>query len=246
MKNFELIGLSYQMALRRQLDVVANNVANMNTTAFKGESMVFQDHLVRTNSADKSARKLSFVRDLATVRDIDAGRTEPTGGELDLAISGKGYFAVQTASGERYTRNGHFKINLEGQVVSAQGHPLLTEGDGTLTLQPGEKDITIAKDGTLSTNLGQKGKIKLVSFANEQELKQVGDSLYTTQQKPEPAASDSKILQGSIEQSNVRPVLEITKMMSLVRTYEQVSQAMNKAGDLSSEAIRELGRTPQA
>ena len=97
MENLQLIGLSQQMALRRQLDVVANNVANMNTTAFKGESTVFEEHLVRTMSADKTARKIAFVRDIATVRDVTEGRIEQTGGPLDLAIAGDGYFAVSTA-----------------------------------------------------------------------------------------------------------------------------------------------------
>jgi flagellar basal-body rod protein FlgF len=245
MENTQLIGLSYQMALRRQLDVVANNIANMNTTAFKGESMVFEEHLVKTLSTDKTARNLAFVHDLATIRDTSEGRTETTGGALDLAISGPGYFAVGTAEGERYTRNGHFKLDPEGRVVTEDGHPLLNaDGDG-FQLEPGEKDLTIAHDGSFTTSAGQKGKVKLAAFAHEQELKKVGESLYASDEKPE-AVSGSDILQGIVEQSNVRPVIEITKMMNLVRTYEQVAQAMSQASDLNKEAIKELGQTPQA
>lgn len=245
MENTQLIGLSYQMALRRQLDVVANNIANMNTTAYKGESMVFQEHLVKTLSTDRTAQSLAFVRDLATIRDTGEGRIENTGGTLDLAISGSGYFAVKTAEGERYTRNGHFKLDADGRVVTEDGHPLLNQDGSEFQLEPGEKDITIARDGSFSTSAGQKGKVKLVSFTHEQEMKKVGDSLYSSDETPAPATSSS-ILQGAIEQSNVRPVIEITKMMNLVRTYEQVAQAMSQANDLSKEAVKELGQTPQA
>jgi flagellar basal-body rod protein FlgF len=242
MENLQLIGLSYQMALRRELDVVANNIANMNTTAFKGEATVFQEHLVKTLSTDPTARKLAFVRDLATIRDTDEGRIETTGGSLDLAISGNGYFAVGTAAGERYTRNGHFKLDPEGRVVNEEGHPLLSQDGGNFQLEPGEKDLTISRDGSFSTHSGLKGKVKLVSFQNEQALKKVGDSLYATDEKPDPLKG-SEVLQGSVEQSNVRPVLEITKMMNLVRTYEQVAQAMTQAADLNKQAIKELGQT---
>jgi flagellar basal-body rod protein FlgF len=233
------------MALRRQLEVVANNVANLNTNAFKGESTVFEEHLVRTQSADKTARKLSFVRDIATVRDVTEGRVAQTGSPLDLAISGQGYFAVSTADGERYTRNGHFEIGPDGKVVNGQGHELLSSDGSTFSLEPTEGQISVARDGSFSTNLGLKGKVKLVTFADEQEMKKVGESLYGTDQKPE-AATKSGILQGSIEQSNVQPVLEVTKMMDLVQTYEQVTQAMNQADDLNKEAVKELGQVPNS
>lgn len=239
----QLIGLSYQMALQRQLEVVANNVANMNTTAFKGEATLFEQHLVKTLSTDPTARKLTFVRDLGTLRDTGEGRIERTGGALDLAISGSGYFAVGTAAGERYTRNGHFKLDPQGRIVNEAGHPLLSEDGSTFQLEPTEKDLTIARDGSLSTSQGQKGKVKLVGFSNEQAMKKVGDSLYSSDEAPQ-AQKKSDILQGSIEQSNVQPVLEITKMMNLVRTYEQVSQAMSQANDLNKEAIKELGQVP--
>ena len=242
MENMQLIGLSYQMALRRQLEVVANNVANMNTTAFKGESTMFEEHLVKTLSADPTARKLAYVRDVATIRDVQEGRTDQTGGTLDLAIAGPGYFAVGTAQGERYTRNGHFKLDPDGRIVNEEGHPLLGEDGSTFQIDPTEKDITIARDGSLSTSLGQKGKVKLVGFTNEQDMKKIGDSLYSSEETPQPE-KDGSILQGSIEQSNVRPVIEITKMMDLVRTYEQVTQAMSQANDLNKEAIKELGKT---
>lgn len=242
MENLQLIGLSYQMALRRQLDVVANNIANMNTTAFKGESTVFEEHLVRTLSKEPAARRLAFVRDVATIRDSDVGRIEVTGSQLDLAISGPGYFAVDTAQGERYTRNGHFKLDAEGRVVTEDGHPLLGEDGSPFQLQPGEKDITIARDGSFSTSLGPKGKVKLVGFENEQELEKIGASLYASEQEAEPL-KNSDILQGSVEQSNVRPVIEITKMMQLVRTYEQVAKAMSQADELSRQAIKDLGET---
>ncbi len=109
METTTLIALSRQGGLRRQLDVVANNIANMNTTGFKGERMMFVEHLVKSQESGKLlGTKLSFARDIATMLDVSEGPMETTGNPLDLAITGEGYFVIQTENGERYTRNGRF------------------------------------------------------------------------------------------------------------------------------------------
>src|SRR6185312_9857675 len=124
MQNALLIGLSRQVALSRELDVVANNIANLNTTGFKADGSLFEEFL---NSAarDESNERLSFVRDRATWTDMSPGGTDRTGNALDVAINGDGYFAVQTQRGVRYTRNGSFQINPTGQLVTAEGDPVL-------------------------------------------------------------------------------------------------------------------------
>ena len=127
MENTLFVALSRQVTLRRQMDVVANNIANMNTTGFKGEKMMFVEHLVRSKSDEnKLGDTLNYVRDIATVRDTTKGNISQTGNPLDLAITKEGYFAIETATGEQYTRNGRFQLDATGQLVNQSGHSVLS------------------------------------------------------------------------------------------------------------------------
>jgi len=245
MENLLLIGMSQQLAMRRQMDILANNIANMNTTAFKSESVLFEQHLVKTDSAERPARSLAFVRDVATIRNLTEGRSEPTGNPLDLAIVGQGFFTIGTSEGTRYTRNGHFMLDPEGRLVTGEGDAVLDADGNEITIQPGETGLTITRDGSISTSAGPKGRIGLVSFENEAEMKKIGTSLYDTSQRTEPSTS-AQVIQGTLEQSNVEPVIEVTKMMQLLRNYQEVSSVMQRADELSRQAIKEAGQIPQA
>src|SRR6185437_12089555 len=182
MQNALLIGLSRQVALARELDVVANNIANMNTTGFKADGSLFEEFL---NSAARSSTnsRVSFVRDRATWTDMSGGPTERTGNALDVAINGNAFFAVQTQRGVRYTRNGSFQINPTGQLVTAEGDPVLGDG-GPITLQQTDRQISISADGTISVREGnsksdsQRGKLRLVSFANPRQLQKDGNGTF--------------------------------------------------------------------
>ena len=117
MENASLVGLSRQIALQRELDVVANNIANLNTTGFKADNVVFQEHLMpvaRANQFRGNDRQVSFVQDRATWLDLSQGPVQQTGNPLDVAISGNAFLTVQTPRGERYTRNGALQINNPG------------------------------------------------------------------------------------------------------------------------------------
>src|SRR6185312_11727364 len=152
MENATYVALSSQMAIQRQMDVVANNLANASTPAFKGEEMLFSQYLVRP-SGQRSP--IAFVQDAGTVRDLREGPITQTGNPLDLAISGQGYFAVQTPLGVRYTRNGHFQLDSQGQIVTSQGYPVLTNSGQPLVVPANTHGITVATDGTVS--VGQDG-----------------------------------------------------------------------------------------
>ena len=146
MNNALLIGLSRQTALRRELDVVANNLANINTTGFKADGAVFGEFLqdkARTQQAGE-ARRLSFVQDRMSWHDFGQGTIHPTGNPLDVAIDGDGMLVVQTANGERYTRNGALQLNNLGELVTSTGDKVLGDG-GVIVLQNTDRDIEIAR-----------------------------------------------------------------------------------------------------
>jgi flagellar basal-body rod protein FlgF len=247
-ENSFLVGLSQQMAANRAMEVIANNLANLSTPAFKRESVQFEQYVVpvpATETEGGDTVDVSFVLDRGVARDLSEGRFEPTGSKLDVAIVGSGYFVVQTPDGERYTRNGHFKLDDQGQVVTDDGYQVQSDG-GAITLQPQDGELRVAADGTLSTDLQLLGKLRIVGFADERALKKTGASLYDPGGQPAQASATARVRQGMVEKSNVEPVIEIARMIEIMRAY-QTSADLTKSGeDLLKQANEKLGAVPGA
>lgn len=242
MENSQLIGLSRQAMLRRQLDVIANNLANMNTLGFKGEDLLFQEYLMpRAQSRDFTGRDRipSFVQDRQMVNDFTAGGIVTSGNPLDVAIDGDGWFTVQGPDGDLYTRAGNFSLDSTGMLVNGDGYPVMS-GSGTLTFTPDETDIHIASDGTISSSEGVKGQLRLVRFDNLDELVRAGGTAFSGGQ-PIPATGQ-RVVQGAVEKSNVLPVVEITRLIDVTRAYTSVAKTLADSSQLTSEAIDQLGR----
>jgi flagellar basal-body rod protein FlgF len=241
MQNAQLISLSRQIALQRQMDVVANNIANMNTTGFKAEDMLFEEFvapIARDNDFIGSDRPVSFVQDWATMHDLSAGAIMQTGNPLDVALQGEGFFAVDTPAGERWTKSGAFQINAEGLLVTLDGNPVMGDG-GEIRFDATETDITIGSDGTVSTSAGAKGAIRIVEFANEQELAREGNNLYSGG-TPLPNAG-TRAVQGALEKSNVSGVAQMTEMIRVQRAYQSLASMVEKQDDIQAQAIKRLG-----
>ena len=240
MENTAIIALSRQAQLKRQMDVVAHNIANMNTTAFKGEKMLNIPFAVRSRGGETIfGDRLAFVRDIATVHDFTEGRFEPTGNTFDLAIHGDGFFVVDTENGQRYTRNGHFRLDDTGQLVTQIGDPVLSEGGQPFFLSPEDTQITIARDGTLSTENGELGRIQVVRFENPQQMEQNSDALFSTEAAGEPVERPD-IVQGMLEGSNVEGIIEMTNMITVQRSYSGVSKIIEREDERMRRMIREL------
>jgi flagellar basal-body rod protein FlgF len=244
MDNALLVGLSRQMALRRELDVIANNIANMNTSGFKQEQVMFEQYLdptARHEYFPGGDRRISFVIDRATVQDFSQGPLNRTEAPLDVALDGQGFFAVQTPNGERYTRAGNLHINAQGQLVNPSGHPVLGQG-GPITFEPNDTNITIANDGTISTPNGDRGKLRIVRFPNPSQLTQQGDSLWAAPAGVTPQVADAttRAVQGALEKSNVQAVREINRMMEITRAYSNVSNMQQRTDELRRKAIEKL------
>src|SRR5260221_3959164 len=237
MQAASYIALSSQLALHRQMDVIANNMANSSTPAFKAERMLFAEFLKR----GAANQPLSFVQDLGTMRDPKQGPIARTGNSLDLALQGDGYLKVETPLGIRYTRNGRFQLDGSGQVVTAQGYPVLGDGDRPLSVPTDAQDITVTRDGTLSTPQGEAGRISIVRFDNERDLVPASGGLYVTEALPTPA-SDTVIVQGMIEESNVEPIIEMTRMMTISHNFNFAKDLGDSESDRTRSAIDKLGK----
>ena len=254
MANNFLIALSWQTAMRRELEVVANNVANLSTTGYKNDHAQFSEFLMPGARADQFAgpdRRVSFVQDRGTWHDFSQGAFQQTGGPLDTAIDGDGFFVVQTPRGERYTRNGAFQLNNVGELVTSNGDRVLGDG-GPIVLQTTDRDIVVTSDGTIKVREGlsltsdsTRGKLRLVSFANPQALRKDGASTYSAPVgvQPRPAEKTS-VAQGVIEKSNVHSVLEMTRMIEITRKYTEVANMVQQQSDMRRTAIQQLAEVP--
>lgn len=245
MDNALRIGLSRQMALKTRMNVIANNLANINTAGFKRDTVHMEEfrmpvaQMTELRGQDKA---LSYVHDRAVLNNMSAGSMKQSGNELDVAINGKGWFTVNTPAGERYTRNGEFKLNNEGTLVTNDGFPVLGSG-GPISFGPNETQITIARDGTISSSEGVKGQIRVVSFNDEQNLNKEGFNLFKTDEQPTPVEQPN-LMQGMIEGSNVRPVLELTTMIETTRAYVNQAQLLKKSEELKTDAMNKLAQVP--
>ncbi len=246
MENALIVGLSRQVVLKRQMDVLANNLANMNTAGYKAGTLLFEKHLqsnAQMNDMTGQDKQISFVLDTSIYRSFEEGGFEQTNNDLDVAISGEGWLVVQTPDGDRYTRNGQLKLDAEGQLVTPAGHPVMGEG-GAITFSEQDTSIVIARDGTISTSQGDKDRLRVVQFENNASLKKQGDTLFSTAQQPAPT-ENARILQGVIETSNVKPIAELSRMIETVRAYTSMAQTMKQSQDLRRDAIEQLGTPPR-
>lgn len=242
MENALLVGLSRQMALARELDVIANNVANIGTNGFKSRSARFNEFLMPVASAEafqSPDRRLSFVIDKGTPIDLSQGAVERTGNPLDVALRGDNYLVVQTPNGERYTRAGSLAVNAQGQLVTQTGLPVLGEG-GPIQFGPGETDAKIAADGSVSTDQGVRGKLRQVRFDNPRALNSDGNNLFSSTAAALPAGTLARVEPGAIEGSNVKAVIEMTRLMEVQRAYQGIANMISKSDELRSKAIARL------
>ncbi len=256
MENALLIGVSRQMALERELDVVANNIANVTTNGFKADRPVFQEYLTpvaRENRFPAPDRQLSFVYDRGSWHDFRQGPIQTTGNPLDIAIDTNAFLVVQTPAGERYTRSGSLQLNSQGQVVTADGSVVLGE-NGPIVIQQYDHDIQVAPDGRVTVIEGNntrtesiRGRFRLVTFSDPQQLQKDGATNFLAPAGlvPQPMAStDMHVIQGAVEKSNVNGVQEMTRMIDITRTYAHIANLLQAESDLRRSAIEKLADVP--
>jgi flagellar basal-body rod protein FlgF len=240
--NTLYVGLSRQMVLRREMDVIANNIANADTTGFKVESLMVRTEAQAPARMVDGPRPVKFVLDDGVARDFSQGAMRQTGGTFDLALEGKGFFRVETPVGERYTRDGRFTISPEGQLMTQSGDAVAGEG-GEVVIDPTRGPVSIAADGTVSQNGERVAKIAVFTFDDRSVLaKDQGNLLKNTSNAQPTADTATQVRQGMLEGSNVNPILQITRMIEVSRAYEGLVRSMENTADLSRRAVERLGR----
>ena len=251
MENALLVGLSRQMTLERQLDVISNNIANVNTNGYKSDQSLFEEFL-RTGAHEdnfkRDDRRVSYVQDRGTYRDFAQGALQLTNNPLDVAIDGSGFLAVQAPGGERYTRDGNLQINNLGQLVTHDGYAVLGQ-NGPIVFQPTDHDINNSPDGTITVLEGVsrtdsiRGKLRLASFTDAQALLKQGNNLFASDGGAQ-ADLQSTFRQGYVEKSNVNAVIEMSRMIEVTHTYANIANLLQQQSDLHKTAINQLADVP--
>jgi len=240
--NSLYIGLSKQLTLKRQMDIVANNIANQDTTGFKVENLIVQEYPKAPAATEGGPKPLKFVYDLGVSRDFNAGTMQKTGNPLDMAVEGDAFFTINTPDGPRYTRDGRFTLDPTGRLVTQAGNPVVGEG-GDILVDRQLGEITVSRDGVISQGNQRLTRLNLSRFGAVSGLEKTGDGLFlNANNQPVLAATNASVHQGSLEGSNVNTILQITEMIEVSRAYERVSKLVDQSADLSRSAVSRLGK----
>ena len=240
MDNTNYIALSRQMALWKQMDILSNNMANMNTSGFKQDQALFASYMVKTPDAlGIGSAPLYFTEDFGSFQNFAEGAIVETGNTFDLAIKGDAFFCLETKAGEMYTRKGNFTLNAEGMLVSMDGDPVLSESNEPLFFAPGESEITISENGDVITENGFVGRLKLATFADNQKLLKVAGTMFENVDGNQMVIGNDNaiVAQGAIEKSNVNPIEEMTRLINVQRSYEYVQQMIDEEHERLSNTI---------
>ncbi|SDE43601.1 flagellar basal-body rod protein FlgF [Paracoccus isoporae] len=217
MDNAIYASLTRQSGLMREMRVIANNIANAQTTGFRREGVIFAEYLSRTGP---DGNGLSMADARGRVLDLTQAGLTRTGGAFDLGLEGDGFFAVETPHGTRLTRAGAFIPSAEGELMTADGHRLLDSGLVPVQIPPGATDVAIAPDGTLSAGGAPVAEIGIFAPRDPAAMLRQGGTLFDPGPDPLDSAWATRIQQGFLEDSNVDPIAEISRMIEVQRAYE--------------------------
>lgn len=237
MDNAGYVALTRQSGLLKEMQTVANNMANISTTGFRRENVVFSE-MVQAVPVEGGSVSMAAARGRYT-SDIQGG-LEQTNGKFDFAIEGDGFFMVETPDGTRLTRAGAFTPNVDGELVDMNGNRLLDAGEAPIFIPPDAAAIAVSADGTVSADGLPVAQVAVVQPAEGAGMTRQDGVLFTLDGDFEPAP-DASVVQGFLEKSNVDPVVELTRMIEVQRVYELGQNFMSKEDERIRSAIRTLG-----
>ena len=216
----------------------------MNTPAYRRQSAVFTSYLASTpNNNALSQQQLAYTQDYGIETDTTAGPIEVTDNPMDLSIDHKGFFVVRTADGDRYTRAGRFMLDSKGQLSTADGQLVMSTSNSPIIVAPNELQFHVGQDGTVSTENATIGKVKVVTFTNEQTMRRSSGSLWEPPADQQPkAVPNPRITQGSLENSNVNPIIEMTRMIEVQRSYANTQGMLDSEDERVKQTIDVLSR----
>lgn len=236
-----MLGLQTQRVLQRRMDIAANNLANVATTGFKADALLTEEVDDTGAQATDQPRDVVFVRDVGLMRDMRQGEIAMTGNPLDVAIEGDGFFMVQGPAGTLYTRDGAFTLTGDGRLVTGDGRAVLDSGGSPIVFDAQGESPAIGRDGAIRIAGTEVGRLGVARFQRPGALEKFGENLWDAQGQPQ-TAFEGVVVQGALEGSNVRPVVELTKLIEISRAYQSAAKIVAGSDELRQRAIERLGR----
>lgn len=232
------VALSGQLALQRRLDTIANNVANSSTTGFRTENVTFESILSGARSGN-----VAYAGRGDSTFSFNSGPVQQTGNPLDVALEGDVYLAVDTPNGSALTRDGRLRISSAGDLETLSGRPILDEGGAPIQVSPTGDAIVISRDGTITQGASTVGRIGLFKLPpGARVIRGEGTSLVPeSAAEPVTASAGHGLVQGYLEGSNANPVMEMTRLIAVQRSFEQIAATIDQSDRRVSEAIKALG-----
>lgn len=237
MENSGYTTLTRQSGLIREMRIVANNIANTATSGYRQEGLVFSEYVQSVDGASSLSMGQGNVRQTS----FEQGALTQTGGTFDFAIEGDGFFLVETPEGERLTRSGAFSPNAEGDLVTMDGYRVLDAGGAPVFVPPGASDIAVSSDGTISIEGDPVGQIGVVLPVNAREMVREDGVMFRADEGYEPA-DGARVLQRFVENSNVNPILQITRMIEVQRAYEMGASFLEAEDERVRQALRAMSQ----
>ncbi|AEI96238.1 MULTISPECIES: flagellar hook-basal body complex protein [Roseobacter] len=237
MENSGYTTITRQSGLAKEMRVVANNIANAATSGFRQEGVIFSEYVKSVDGASSLSMGQADARNTSFAQ----GGLTQTGGQFDFAIEGDGFFLVETPLGERLTRAGAFSPNADGDLVTPDGYRVLDAGGAPVFIPPGAEDIAVSADGTISTNGDPVGQLGLVQPLNPQGLLREDGVMFRADEGYEPA-EQGRILQSFVENSNVNPILQLTRMIEVQRAYELGASFLEAEDERVRQAMRTISQ----
>ena len=241
MDGISILAASGMQARMQSLEMLANNLANVETGGFKADREFYSLYVGDDASPDPESGNLATVPVIEKHwTDQSPGNLRDTSNPLDFAIDGDGFFAVQTPAGKRYTRNGSFRVSRSGALTANDGNPVLALGGGQILLQPGLA-IEVLTDGTVQQGEQTLGRMELVNF-DPGALNKTGANYFAPAAGAKAKAANASVLQGKLEQSNVGSAESAVRLVAIMRQFEMLQKAMQIGNDLNTKAIQEVAR----
>ncbi|MGE0409183.1 MAG: flagellar basal-body rod protein FlgF [Amphiplicatus sp.] len=242
MENAITAGLARQIVLARALEATANNIANQSTAGFKSDHVAFREYLAEIGGEAAGDNLISLVYDPDSYTDFSAGGLEPTYSPFDFAIDGDGFFGVETGEGLRYTRDGRFTLNADGELVTRGGARVLDAGGAPVLVDPEAGPLLLTPDGALQQSNSEIASLGVFRFDDRAALEKRGDNLFAAASEAIPVETP-RIRQGFVETSNVQPIAAVTDMIEIMRAYEQAAQVIEASDELARETVQKLTET---
>lgn len=238
MDNPSYVILSRQSGLQKAMSVIANNIANMSTSGYRREGVIFAE-MYKGIPGQPDTMAMTAAR--VPITDMSPGAIATTGGDFDFAIDGPGFFMIDTPDGPRLTRDGAFARSLDGELVTFDGNRVLDAGGAPIFLPPDAAAISVSADGTIDADGQPLGQLGVVDVNDTKQLIREASGLFRTDDALLPSTT-SRIMQGRLEQSNVDPVIEMTRMIEVQRSYELGAGFSEREDDRIRSLIRTLGQ----